>query len=135
MPLWICIEGGFLGVSVVKNLPVNAGDPGDASWILESARSPGEGNGNPLECSCLQNPIDRRAWWATVHGVTKNGTQISNQTETKRSNRKVKQLVRGHTASKWERRDSNPGRLVLKSMLLTPEDLMVLSKPIREGGW
>ena len=82
MPLWICIEGGFLGVSVVKNLPVNAGDPGDASWILESARSPGEGNGNPLECSCLQNPIDRRAWWATVHGVTKSQTHTHTHTHT-----------------------------------------------------
>ena len=74
MPLWICTEGGFLGGSVVKNLPLNAGDPGDASWILESARYPGEGNGNPLQYSCLQNSIDRRVWLATVHGVTKSHT-------------------------------------------------------------
>ena len=41
-------------------------------------RSPGEGNGNPLQCSCLENPMDRGAWWATVRGVTKSQTQLSN---------------------------------------------------------
>ena len=53
---------------VVKYPPANAGDVGS---IPKSGRSPGEGNGNPLQYSCLENPIDRRAWWATVHGVTK----------------------------------------------------------------
>ena len=52
----------------VENLPVNAGD---ADLILGSERSPGEGNGNPLQCSCLGNPMDRGAWQVTVHGVTK----------------------------------------------------------------
>ena len=55
--------------SVVKNPPVNAGDTGDAGSIPESGRSPGGGNGNSLWCSCLENPMDRGAWWATVHGV------------------------------------------------------------------
>ena len=59
---------GFPGGSVVKNLPANAGDlalnPG-------SGRSPGEGNGNPLQYSCPGNPMDRGAWWVTGHGVTK----------------------------------------------------------------
>ena len=59
---------GFPGGSVVKNLPANAGDMG---LIPGSGRSPGEGNGNPLQYSCLENPMDRGAWWATVHGVTK----------------------------------------------------------------
>ena len=59
---------GFLGDSVVKNLPENAGDTG---LISGSGRSPGEGNGNSLQFSCLGNPMDRRAWQATVHGVTK----------------------------------------------------------------
>ena len=52
----------------IWNLPVNAGD---ANLILGLRRSPREGNGNPLQFSCLGNPLDRRAWWATVHGVTK----------------------------------------------------------------
>ena len=58
---------GFPGGSVVKNPPANAGDAGDVG----SVRSPGDGNGNPLQYSCLGNPVDRGAWWATVHGVTK----------------------------------------------------------------
>ena len=53
---------------MVKNPPANAGDVG---LIPELGRSPGEGNGNPLQDSCLGNPMDRGAWWATVHGVTK----------------------------------------------------------------
>ena len=57
---------GFPGGSVVKNLPVNAGDVG---LIPGSGRSLGEGNGNPLQYSCLENPPDRGAWWATVQGV------------------------------------------------------------------
>ena len=56
----------FPGGSAVKNLPANAGDP---DLIPELGRSPGEGNGNPLQYSCLGNPIDRGAWWAAVHGV------------------------------------------------------------------
>ena len=55
-------DGGFHGGSVVKNLPVNAGDMG---LIPESGRSPGEGNGNPFQSSCLRNPIDRGAWWVS----------------------------------------------------------------------
>ena len=56
----------FLGGSVVKNPSANAGDLGS---IPGSGRSPGEGNGNPLQYSCLGNPMDRGAWWAAVHGV------------------------------------------------------------------
>ena len=58
----------FPGGSVVKNLPAIAGD---VSLILGSGRSPEEGNGNPLQYSCLGNPIDRGAWRAALHGVTK----------------------------------------------------------------
>ena len=53
---------------MVKNV-ASAGDEEDWGSIPGSGRSPGEGNGNPLQCSCLGNPIDRGAWWATVHGV------------------------------------------------------------------
>ena len=54
---------------MVKNVPAIAGDTGDTSSIPESGGSPGGGNGNPLQYSCLENPIDRGAWWATVHVV------------------------------------------------------------------
>ena len=50
---------------MLKNLPPNAGDAEDAGSILELGRSPGEGNGNPHQYSCLGNPMDRGAWWAT----------------------------------------------------------------------
>ena len=55
---------------LVKNLLANEGDARDAGSFPGSGRSPGEGNGNPLQCSCLENPMDSRAWWATVHGVS-----------------------------------------------------------------
>ena len=56
---------------MVKNLPDEAGDVGS---IPKLARSPGGGNDNPLQCSCLENSMDRGAWWATVHGVAKGQT-------------------------------------------------------------
>ena len=56
-------------VLVVKNLPANAGDIRDVGLIPASERSPGEGNGNPLQCSCLENPMVRGAWQAIVHRV------------------------------------------------------------------
>ena len=62
---------GFPGGSMVKISPANAGDIRDAGLIHGSGRSPGGGHGNPLQYSCLKNPMDRGAWWATVHEVTK----------------------------------------------------------------
>ena len=56
---------------VVKNMHANAGDIRDAGLIPGSGISPGGGHGNPLQYSCLQNPMDSRAWWATVHSVVK----------------------------------------------------------------
>ena len=61
-------------VLVVKNLPANAGDERDVGLIPGLGRSPGVGNGNPLQYSYLENPMDRRAWWATVHRVEKSRT-------------------------------------------------------------
>ena len=62
---------------MVKNMPPNAGDIRDVDVIPGSGRSPGGGHGNPLPYSCLENPKDRRVWWATVHGVTKSRAQLS----------------------------------------------------------
>ena len=59
---------------MVKNPPANAGDKRDVGSIPGLGRSPGEENGNPLQYSCLENPMDRGAWQAIVHGVTKNRT-------------------------------------------------------------
>ena len=61
---------------MVKNLSANARDVRDAGSILGLGRSPGEGHGNPLQYSCLENHMDRRAWWATVYGVVKSWTRL-----------------------------------------------------------
>ena len=66
-----------LMVLVVKNPPANAGNAGFMGSIPGSGRSPGEGHGNPLQYSCLKNPMDRGDWLATVHGVAKRWTQLS----------------------------------------------------------
>ena len=55
---------------MVKNLPADVGDTGDMGLITGLGRSPGGGNGSPLQYSCLDNPMDRGAWRATVHGIT-----------------------------------------------------------------
>ena len=62
---------GFPGGSVVKNLPANAGDTGDIDLIPDLGRSPGGGKGHLRQYSCLENPLDRGIWQATVHGVAK----------------------------------------------------------------
>ena len=69
----VCTTTGFPGASVVKNLSANTGDAG---LIPGLERFPGEGNGNPLQHSCLGNPMDRGAWWASVHRVAKNWTRL-----------------------------------------------------------
>ena len=68
------IELDFPGGSDSKEFACNAGDMG---LILVSGRSPGEGNGNPLQYSCLENSMDGGAWWATVRRVTKSWTELS----------------------------------------------------------
>ena len=72
----------FLGLSqvvlVVKNLPANAGDTRDVGLIPELEIDPQEGHSNPLQYSCLENPMDRGAWRAAVHGVAKSQTLLSN---------------------------------------------------------
>ena len=61
---------------VIKNPPANAGDIGDTGSIPGSGRSPGGGHGNPLQYSCLKNPMDKGSWQSTVHGITKSQIQL-----------------------------------------------------------
>ena len=68
------MKWGFPGGSDSEESACNVGDPGSGPGL---GRSPGEGNGNPLQYSCLENPMDGGAWRATVHGVTKSWTQLS----------------------------------------------------------
>ena len=75
--LLLLLSAGFPGGSDGKASVYNAGDPGSIPGL---GRPPGEGNGNPLQDYCLENPIDRGAWSATVHGVTKSRTQLSDFT-------------------------------------------------------
>ena len=75
------IKGHFLPFIVqvalmIKNPPANAGSTRDVGSVPGLGRSPGEGHGNPLQYSCLENPMDRGAWWATVHRTEKSQTQM-----------------------------------------------------------
>ena len=72
-------EGASQVVLVLKNLLARAGDRRDVGSILGSRRSHGEGHGSPLQCSCLENPKDRGAWWTTVHRVAKSQTRLRRQ--------------------------------------------------------
>ena len=75
VPLGKPVSGPYIYASpvalVVKNLPASAGDIRDAGLIPGLGRSPGGGHSNPLRYSCLENPMDRGSWWATVHGVAR----------------------------------------------------------------
>ena len=71
------MDPDFPGGSDGKESACNAGDHGS---IPGSGKSPGEGNGNPLQCFCLENSMDRGAWWATVHGVSRSRIRLSNFT-------------------------------------------------------
>ena len=71
------MKSGNAFASLVSDGKESACNAGDLGLIPGSGRSPGEGNGNPLQCSCLENPLDGGAWCATVHGVTKSQTRLS----------------------------------------------------------
>ena len=73
----ICSYRDLPGGPVVENMPASAGGARDVSSIPGSGRSPGVGNGNPLQYSCLGNPIERGVWWAAVQGVAKSWTRLS----------------------------------------------------------
>jgi len=96
-------EMEFPGGSDGKDSACNAGDP---SLIPGLGRFPGEGNGNPLQYSCLENPMDRGTWWATVHGVAKSQTGLSDFTLGTRSLRVERDTGAGFGAAKdYQRTD------------------------------
>ena len=72
----ILVKRASYMVLVIKNPPANAGDVKDLGLIPGSRRCPGGGHNNPLQYSCLENPVDRGAWWATVHRVAKSRTRL-----------------------------------------------------------
>ena len=74
---YLLYSQGFPGGSVRKNLPANAGYEGDVRMIPRSERSPGVGNGNPLQYSCLGTPMGRGDWWTTIWGIAKSRTRLS----------------------------------------------------------
>ena len=80
---------------MAKNLLANAGDVRDRNLIPRSGRSPGGGHGNPLQYCCLENPVDGGAWWATVHGVAKSRTRLSDFTFTFRMKVKERNISIG----------------------------------------
>ena len=85
---------------MVKNLPANAGDTRDVGSIPGSGRSPGGGHGNPLQYSCLKNPMDRGAWKATVHRVAKSCTglkRLSTHIKIQISNENTNNLTNGES--------------------------------------
>ena len=107
-PKWQWLKDkNFPGGSEVKASASNAGDLG---LIPGSGRSSGEGNGNPLQYSCLENPMDGGAWWATVHGVTKSRTRLSDLTFNFQRQRKEKACENGTKENPRTRVRSPPVR-------------------------
>ena len=88
---------------MVKNLSAKAGDAREADSIPGSARSPGEGNGYPLQYSCLENATDRGGWWATVHGVAKSQTRLKRHS---RGASQVALVVKNLPANAGDERDA-----------------------------
>ena len=80
--VWGAYENAFQVLLEVKNPPANAGDTRDMASVLGLGRSPGGGHGNPLQYSCLENPLDRGAWCATVHTVARSRTWLSDLAST-----------------------------------------------------
>ena len=91
----VCYYMGFQGGVSVKNPPANSGDIRDKGSISGSGRSPRGGHGNPLQYSCLENPMDRGVWRATVHKVAKSWTRLKRPIDLAHTHRKETCEVRG----------------------------------------
>ena len=89
---------------MVKTPPANAGDAGDVTLIPGSGRPPGEAKDNALQCSCLESSMDRRAWRAIVHGVTKRWTQLSNWAHVYLYMHFILVYIKNYFHSHWEKR-------------------------------
>ena len=83
----------LLGLPCGSEVTASAWTAGDPGSIPESERSPGEGNGNPLQYSCLENPVEGGAWWATVHGISKSQTRLNDFTFTYSVNKYIKKVM------------------------------------------
>ena len=127
--------GGFPGGSVVKNVPASAGDTRDMCLIPGSERSPREGNGNPLQYSCLGNPMDRGAWQLTVHGITKSQTrwaiehactEAGNRKEPLHTVKNIYKSLRRHTYGEKSNRE--------RGSALTYDNTLNSEKSNRERG-
>ena len=96
------IDQGFLGGAEIKNLPANPGDARDASLIPGSGRFPGEGNGNPLQYSWLENSMERGAWQATVHKVAKSWHNLGNEQQQQQEFMTHDHCSNSYTYRKWK---------------------------------
>ena len=93
---------------MLKSPPADVGKARDVSLMPESGRSPGGGHGNPLRCSCLENPVDRGAWWATAHGTTESGATKAAEHACVRADTKRKEKKRGERKAGFGRRAVKP---------------------------
>ena len=118
---------GALGGLDDKESACNAGDVG---LIPGLGRSPGEGNGNPLQYSCLENPMDRRAWWATVHGIAKSRTRLSDFTFTL-FNLYAEYIMRNTGLDEAQAGIKIPGRNINKLRYADETTLMAESKELK----
>ena len=108
-----------LVAAVVKNPPTNAGDARDAGSIPGSGRYPGEGNGNPLQCSCLENPRDGGAWWAAIDGVTQSWTRLKRLSSSSSSSSSLEMHL-----ELW-RRKSKPGQWYFSEKIQDYSDIFL----------
>ena len=131
MAVWVPPQAAQVALWI-KNLPANTGHPGDPSLIPGSGRSPGGGNGNPLQYPCLENPVDRGAWWAAIHGVAKSQDMtewLSTQHTSSGSGswlgpRGTGTLGVGHGGRMWGLQCSSPGLRSTWGHKDTPGDLL-----------
>ena len=128
-----CLGKDFLVGSVGKGSAFNALDTGDTGLIPESGRPLGEGNGNPLQYSCLGNPMERGAWWATAHGVRKSQTQLKQLSMSPLSKCYVVRI--GNRSPKWPWLQDKEGKSPRKQNKGRSEDLREDLRQNKQHSW